>query len=266
MERDDGGENGLPDRHDRAERRPGAAEPGDAGELYPRLTRLGGRPARRGRPPFPFLPIPIKTSSRVCLPPWCVPQLTTSVPVVRVEPIIGIGSPMQSLAQWSSGVEVGDPALLLAIAAGLVVMLVLLLLGRRRQPAHEFRPPVSLPSTGLGSTDWESPLPSTRHDERRRSIRRTGLPTPILVVDPKGGKRARAAEAYVLDRSSGGLRLALEKPYGVGLTLLRQAVNAPDGFQWVRVTVKNCREVGDYFEVGCQFESELELSRLLMFG
>jgi len=174
---------------------------------------------------------------------------------------------MQSLAQWSSGVEVGDPALLLAIAAGLVVMLALLVLGRRRQPAHEFRPPVTLPSsTGLGSTDWESPLPSSRHDERRRSIRRTGLPTPILVVDPKDGKRARAAEAYVLDRSSGGLRLALEKPYGVGLTLLARPSNAPDDFQWVRVTVKNCREVGDYFEVGCQFESELELNRLLMFG
>ena len=26
------------------------------------------------------------------------------------------------------------------------------------------------------------------------------------------------------------------------------------------------REVGDYFEIGCQFETDLELSRLLMFG
>jgi len=173
---------------------------------------------------------------------------------------------MQSLAQWSSGVDVADPALLLAIAAGLVVLLALLLLGRRRQPAHEFRAPVMLPSTGIGTADWESPNPSARHDERRRSIRRTGLPTPILIVDPKGGKRAPAAEAYVLDRSSGGLRLALEKPYAVGLVLLTKPSNAPDDFQWVKVTVKNCREVGDYFEVGCQFESELELSRLLMFG
>jgi hypothetical protein len=122
-----------------------------------------------------------------------------------------------------------------------------------------------LPTTGFGSTDWESPIPTSRHDERRRSIRRTGLPTPIVVLDPKG-RRGEAAEAYVLDRSSGGMRLALEKPCGVGTVLLTRPAHAPDDFKWVKVTVKSCREVGDYFELGCQFESELELSRLLMFG
>jgi hypothetical protein len=52
----------------------------------------------------------------------------------------------------------------------------------------------------------------------------------------------------------------------VGATLLARPGNAPEGFEWVKVTIRNCREVGDYYEVGCQFETDLELSRLLMFG
>ena len=171
---------------------------------------------------------------------------------------------MQLLFEWFHGVNVGNAALLLAIGAGLIILLSFLLLGRRpRQTQREFGPPV-LPGMSTGSADWESPLPSARHDERRRSMRRTGMPTPILVVDAKGGRRAW--DAYVLDRSSGGLRLALEKPCTVGSILLARPSNAPEGFEWVRVTVKSCREVGDYFEIGSQFESELELSRLLMFG
>jgi hypothetical protein len=152
-----------------------------------------------------------------------------------------------------------DPALLMALAAGALVVIGLLYFGRRRRRSE----PVVLPN---GSPDWEGPLPSVRHDERRRSIRRGGLPTPIMVVDSKAGKRAKAAEAYVLDRSTGGLRLALEKPVAVGALLLAKPGNAPDGFEWVKITIRNCREVGDYFEVGCKFETDLELSRLLMFG
>jgi hypothetical protein len=125
---------------------------------------------------------------------------------------------------------------------------------------------VVTPHTPTGSADWENSSASARADERRRAIRRGGLPTPILIVDPKAGKRAKAMEAYVLDRSTGGLRLALEKPVNVGGTLLAKPGNAPDGFEWVKVLIRNCREVGDYYEVGCQFETELELNRLLMFG
>jgi hypothetical protein len=169
---------------------------------------------------------------------------------------------MQSLTQLFSGLSATDPSLWLALAAGFVVILAFLLLGRRRR----FRGPVVLPSSPAGSADWEATTLSARHDERRRSIRRGGLPTPILVVDSKGGKRAKATEAYVLDRSSGGLRLALERAFPTGAALLAKPGNAPEGFEWVKLVVRNCREVGDYFELGCQFETDLELSRLLMFG
>jgi len=171
---------------------------------------------------------------------------------------------MQSPTQWLSGLSATDPSLWLALGAGLVVILVFLVLGRRN--AKRFQGPVVLPSAPAASPDWEAPHPLARHDERRRSIRRGGLPTPILVIDSKAGKRAKATEAYVLDRSSGGLRLALERAFPAGSLLLAKPGNAPEGFEWVKLVVRNCREVGDYFELGCQFETDLELSRLLMFG
>jgi len=191
--------------------------------------------------------------------------LSTSVQAVRAELVIGIGALMKPLTAWFTGMNIGGSALFLAIAAGLIVLLVFILLGRRRQPPRDFRP-IHLPQSPIGSADWDGPAQSARHDERRRSIRRTGLPTPILVVEAKAGRSGYAVEAYVLDRSSGGLRLAMEKPYGVGSVLMARPGNAPDGFPWVKVIVKSCHEVSDYFEVGCQFESELELGRLLMFG
>jgi hypothetical protein len=172
---------------------------------------------------------------------------------------------MQSMTQWLSGLSATDPSLWLALGSGLVVILVFLLLGRRGKHGR-FRGPVVLEAAPAASPDWEAPHPLARHDERRRSIRRGGLPTPILVVDSKGGKRAKATEAYVLDRSTGGLRLALERAFPAGSTLLAKPGNAPEGFEWVKLVVRNCREVGDYFELGCQFETDLELSRLLMFG
>jgi hypothetical protein len=172
---------------------------------------------------------------------------------------------MKPLTEWFTGMNIGGSALLLAIAAGLVVLLAFILFARRREPPRDFRP-IPLPQSPVGSADWDSPDLANRHDERRRSIRRTGLPTPILIVEAKAGRSGHAVEAYVLDRSSGGLRLALEKSYGVGSVLMARPGNAPEGFPWVKVIVKSCREVGDYFEVGCQFERELELSRLLMFG
>jgi hypothetical protein len=144
----------------------------------------------------------------------------------------------------------------------LAVILFFLIYDRR---ARRLSGPVTLPK-GSGSADWESPIATARNDERRRSIRRGGLPTPILVIDSKGGRKAKASEAYVLDRSTGGLRLALERPVQVGSTMLAKPGNAPVGFEWVKVLIRNCREVGDYYEVGCQFETDLELSRLLMFG
>ena len=159
-----------------------------------------------------------------------------------------------------------DPLVWVALAA--VTGLILILVFYSQQKTVR---PVRLPA-------WPTPslaqvltagVATARVEERRRAVRRTGLPTPIHIIDStekkRWGKRG-PTEGYILDRSSGGLRLALQKAPAVGSSFLARPSNAPDNFPWVTVTVKSCREVGDYFEVGCQFESEMELGRLLMFG
>ena len=170
---------------------------------------------------------------------------------------------MQALTQWFTSLSFGDPALWVALGSGLTIVLCFLFLGRRpsRHPAFAHTLPEP---TNFGN--WEDPPPIARHDERRRAIRRSGLPTPVHVVDWRANRKSKPAEAYVLDRSTGGLRLAMEKPSAVGTVLAARPGSAPPEFDWVKVVVRNCREVGDYFELGCQFESELELGKLLMFG
>ncbi len=51
---------------------------------------------------------------------------------MRVEPIISVGSNMQSFTQWISGLTSVDPALWLAAGAGLVVILGFVLFGRAK--------------------------------------------------------------------------------------------------------------------------------------
>lgn len=169
---------------------------------------------------------------------------------------------MQSLTQWLSHVSLADPMVWISLATGLTIVLSFLFLGRR-QPRHaeiviKDPPPVT--------PDMIPPPPVSHHDERRKSIRRTGMPTPIQIMDFKAARRPKPIDAYVLDRSSGGLRLAVEQPYPVGTMLKARPINAPAEFDWISIVVRSCRDSNDYFELGCQFEGELALNQLLMFG
>lgn len=171
---------------------------------------------------------------------------------------------MAELTNWFAKLSYKDPTLWLAIGSGLAVVLVFLLLGRRQRRQALV---VASGTGGAGETantadDWLPP--SKRPDERRRSLRRTGVPTPVQVSDPKRPKRV--IDGYVLDRSSGGLRLAMEKPFPTGVALQVRPTNAPPESPWITIIIRSCREVGDYFEVGCQFQEELPWHLLLMFG
>ncbi len=73
-------------------------------------------------------------------------------------------------------------------------------------------------------------------------------------------------DAFVLDRSTGGLRIAMAKPYPTGTILHVRPANSPDESFWVAMIVRSCKESGDYYETGCQFEQELPWNQLLLFG
>ena len=170
---------------------------------------------------------------------------------------------MTQLTKMFSNISLTDPILWLALGSGFAVVLIFLFLGRRQRRAAAI-----IASAGNGGADvspadvWVAT--PKRPDERRRSTRRSGVPTPIQVSDPK--KPKRLVNGYVLDRSSGGIRLAMEKPFPTGSTMQVRPTNAPPESAWIIIIVRSCREVGDYFELGCQFQEELPWNILLMFG
>lgn len=168
---------------------------------------------------------------------------------------------MQDATKWISNLSLGDPAVWLAIAAFLFVLLGFTFLGRK--PSKHFTTPVGDADPGvLPTANWNNNF--RRLDEKRKSVRRQGVPTPLHVIDGQHAKRA--LDAYVLDRSTGGIRIAIQKPVAIGANLQVRPVNSGTETPWIPVLVRNCKEVGDYYEVGCQFERELPWNLLLMFG
>jgi hypothetical protein len=170
---------------------------------------------------------------------------------------------MGDVTNWLANLNLSDPVLWVVLAALLGIVLIFLLMGRRpRRPATLVIAPPKPAEPIDGADDWG---PSTqRPDERRRSFRRSGVPTAVLISEP--GRPKQIFDGYVLDRSSGGLRLAMGSPISTGVTLQIRATNAPSESPWIPITIRSCREVGDYFEVGVQFQEELPWSLLLMFG
>lgn len=171
---------------------------------------------------------------------------------------------MSQTINWISSISVNDPAVWLLLIPALGIVLLLLLLQRRSDRAAvracaEFQ----AEEADLNPADVWLP-PALAPDERRQSTRRTGVPTEVQISDPK--KPKRIIDGYVLDRSRGGLRLAMEKPVATGVFLNVRPTNAPSEVPWTPIFVRNCNDIGDYFEVGCEFQVELSWNLLLMFG
>ncbi len=133
------------------------------------------------------------------------------------------------------------------------VLMVLLLLVQRKRNA--LKPPKLKRQPG--------DLATTASD-RRNSLRRDGPPVEVVVQSKafKGGE----AGGYVLDRSTGGLKLALSAGLTSGSTLQVKAKHAPDTTPWVTVLVRSCRENSDHYELGCEFEKTPPWNVLLLFG
>jgi len=113
------------------------------------------------------------------------------------------------------------------------------------------------------SSHWAMPVGQSFAD-RRTSVRRDGAPVEVLVTSPvfKDGK----ANGYVLDRSTGGLRLALANGVAPGSSVQIRARHAPDTTPWVIVIVRSCRQAEDHFELGLEFEKTPPWNVLLLFG
>jgi hypothetical protein len=161
-----------------------------------------------------------------------------------------------------------NPSFWAGAAAALGFVLVFLAIQRfLGRPALEVVPPPVSPPPPAGtplwvmSDYWESL--DLMPDDRRHRLRRMGNPTPVALL---GLDSEQPRAGYVLDRTSAGLRLAVEGAVPVGAALQVRAHNAPDGTPWAAAKVRWCLDAGGRWEIGCQFTEPLPWSVLLLFG
>jgi PilZ domain len=141
-------------------------------------------------------------------------------------------------------------------------LFVALLFFRNRTSAT---PPSRDPSVSFENLSEVNPFSEALPDvERRVSIRREGTTIGVLISDQRA--QATPDQGYVLDRSTGGLRIASPRPVLVGTILSVRTDEAPPDVPWVQVQIRNCIPVGDYYQLGCRFVQQPPWNVLLLFG
>ena len=102
------------------------------------------------------------------------------------------------------------------------------------------------------------------HGNRRNSVRRDGKIVSIQIASPSF--RNKVEHGYVLDRSTGGMRIALSFTLNPGSAIQVRATNAPENIPWTTIIIRSCRNAGEYYELGCEFEQTPPWNELLLFG
>jgi hypothetical protein len=101
--------------------------------------------------------------------------------------------------------------------------------------------------------------------ERRTSLRRTGKYIKVLVSDASADTPPE--QAYIVDRSLGGICFTFSRDLPENCQLKIRSVDASVGSPWVEVQVKRSERKGELdWEIGCQFMSAPTWASLLQFG
>jgi hypothetical protein len=148
-----------------------------------------------------------------------------------------------------------------AVSTSMALFFGYAVLGRRRKSRSSARPKRPEAKEAAPPRD---PFVHGSASERRVALRRTGNPKEVLLSDAE--MKAKPIQAWIVDRSTGGLCLVLGDELPVGKILSVRALNAPDSIPWVQAEVKSCRKDADGWEVGCQFLKTPTWSVMLLFG
>jgi hypothetical protein len=100
--------------------------------------------------------------------------------------------------------------------------------------------------------------------DRRTAVRREGQPVEVHISSPAFHGETRSG--WVMDRSTGGLRITTSAAVAPGTAMQILADNAPDTTPWVTVIVRSCKPNGKNYELGCEFETTPPWNVLLLFG
>ncbi|MCS6852929.1 MAG: PilZ domain-containing protein [Gemmataceae bacterium] len=138
-----------------------------------------------------------------------------------------------------------------AIGVGAAIVVFLLLQGfvalRQRARRRAAPGPILSPA----ATEPPDPYAHGSVVERRASLRRSGNAVAVLISDAEA--TAKPYSGWVVDRSMGGLCLSVQESVAPGTILSVRAANAPSTVPWVQVEVRNCRQAGLDWEIGCRF-------------
>jgi hypothetical protein len=176
---------------------------------------------------------------------------------------------IDSAAAWATA----NLAILIGGAVAVIVLTVVCILTRQRRLTEMERLAAAAASLASSSSapsptseekalEWEPPEHS--YADRRGAVRREGSVVRVkLVAHPF---RNGVGEGFVLDRSTGGLRIAVTTPLEPGVSVQVRATNAPETVDFVGVLVRSCRKSGEFYELGCEFEKTPPWNVLLLFG
>lgn len=174
------------------------------------------------------------------------------------------------LAQYLDAVSEFAQQNLPITIGGVVAVLVLtglFILHRRRREDGGLDAAALGVAGGSGPKDekalnWAPPEQS--YADRRGTVRREGAPVRVLLSS--ASFRNGVNEGYVVDRSTGGLRVVMNAAMAPGSTLQVRAANAPDTVGFVTVIVRSCKKEDDHFVLGTEFEKTPPWNVLLLFG
>jgi hypothetical protein len=98
--------------------------------------------------------------------------------------------------------------------------------------------------------------------ERRASPRRGGNPVSVQITNSDG----ESYQGWVVDRSSGGVRLLVDQSFNTGTILNVKPTKAHPSLNWIKVRVKSCRPERNSFKVGCEFVNKMSWAELQALG
>lgn len=113
----------------------------------------------------------------------------------------------------------------------------------------------------------ETPLLAVKKPNQRGAARRQGNTVQVHIAAPDNKNDPEVGS--VIDRSMGGMRLALFGEVESGTVLSIRPVNADEMVPWVDIEIRSCKtstEMPGLFEVGCQYVKSPPYSIQLLFG
>jgi hypothetical protein len=100
--------------------------------------------------------------------------------------------------------------------------------------------------------------------DQRADFRRPGNPVLVHIAD--ADQQRSPWNAWVVDRSRRGLRLAVERPLLVGNVYTVRPIQAPATTPWTALEVRHCAEMDGHWEAGCRFLKPPTVAVLMLYG